>query len=673
MHKEEKISLSSAGLRNLIENCNQNALQNPAEEWQRGFARFFKAICVNRIGVNIPNYTICLTGLTTVGLGTPFSTVDTFVITDTPLDANRYRSIFSQIEEDISTVSLGSNPHHLPVNKEIRLSILCLTKEEFLEKITVAQNSELYIQAILNAVVIIGSPKRLFDLQDELKPLLVTSGDKSYADVASFLHGIVAYHDDNFENPFTNISHDIIRPVLATINGLSMEHKGCHLVDPRLIVRDLMTRGKMSLLEVEFLLAILDKISRLKWETDSKAGKNENVTRISLDLQALPKAIANIRTAVKQRLSVQDNIVRTNVDTRFTIVPTVKTDDIFNISEAALKVFSPPNINTSAGENNKEVVFQTQKFSINSTLFKLVERFDDLPINVLMNQYVKLIFSAIKDNILNQDQFKKWMAVMVRRCAHELVDTDGNLMPWVKTLLSKDNLYNSLPHSGKPEKINQIIVEAYFINIILRTLSADKKLADIASKTMNPKHPELSITFDILNTADKYFREIYENPNCLIHVQKDNYHGVLMILYPALNKLKEQIETALSTKKKLKTIERDLFTKYLGSTDKKNTCSGIVELLKNSFEGNHNFTAFANDFHQFMDSIVSFIDNFKQEAMQIKDLKDSAKQAKFVKTPEMFKVESRISQVCKLIIAVEDALFSKDIKVPNPQPSNGPH
>lgn len=651
---------------------------DPTQMWRILFTQFFQERCKKHLDKE-QKFTVCLTGPTTREMGTPFTTVDAFVIVDeTETNILAIKMAVEKVEADLALAAVHQNQLR-PSLVKIRMSTMCGTVEE-LSKQIILMNLESCINGIFGAVAVFGDQKRLFQLQEKLKTPFKDLDGKTVSSIASSFYNVaVSTFDGSLHSDVINFKTDIMRPLLAIIDGLRVEF-GCEeIVSPVQAIRTLRLKEAISPRVEDLLLQTLATVVKYKWQFDNDAKNMKDSIPYTTDIRRLIDAVAVLRAEAKKRIVITNTGVQFNPNKppTFDIDPANfrYQDRTFKKGESLLDILrhTDPMLKVLYHDDNKSVLIEHEKHTDKITdpqgtqLKGHVSRiFNNVDNAKHIDDYTELMFLAFDKDHLNEDKYMQWLNVFVPRCVNDLFDGQGQVKAEIKTLLnSNNNWYDRAVETLGEELVNKVILHSYFLNMSMGSLACNPKFQALSSGGMDDE--ELSINKKIKNFSEKYFEAFYDEKDILVKIQQKDYYHTLIQISEQINSLVALLHKEINNNEKpLSAHEKSVFNKYLTQQKDENGLAGIAfkvtSFLSSRAQPGKQHVSSA-EFNSYIDKILPWVNQIKEELLHLHVAKVSAQRKKIIHAPSFWAVPSRVSVVLDAIVKLQEQLGFQEAKV----------
>lgn len=649
---------------------NKDLLGRPCLLWQHLFSEFLRDVCQRHIILAGVNFTICLTGLTTRALGTPYTAIEGFIIAENADDVEKIKTIDDIVEVDLKEII--PKKYHLDGETKIKMTMLCGTKEQIHKKIENSPNVEPYLNAIFGALPILGNNKRLYELQKMLKSSVIINDGISYYDIACFFYSLAI---ENFDSCFNNrdaidFHRDILRPLMAIIDGLRFEFRCDELVIPDQIIRTLGLRGNISPQMETHLYKTIQRVMQLKWNLESNTNGKMDPLEIAGELKTLFHAVTILRAIMRNRVvkagkEIKFNVARPKVIALNNFKADKKESNTIEISD--------PILASLKDTINSENFLQIQRTAFVEPQFKihLSGIFNDLKYQEPLFSYISLLANAF-NTTLDEHKFYHWLHMIVRRCTQEIFDQKGELKSNIKDLLNSEfQWYEKLVAQVNIQQAGKIILHSFVLSHVIYPLVSSEIYKQMSSGVPNNNLPKSS-NVTIVKLLEKYFNELLVGGN-IEKLQMTNYHDILTRIYAQLKSLEIYIKAAIQNRKKpLLADEKNTFEFFLGNEKTMNKLSNMVFKIHSLLGQTKQVTT--EQFHECMDRLLPLLVTFTQTLARIRIEKQCKRSRAALVNSTFFTCKSRVDTVYQKLLTLEDLIMqgipaaANEVKFTNSKP-----
>ncbi len=643
----------------------------PGSNWQQFLTNFLKKMVYECTGADQPfdaehpdiphPFVYCLSGPVARGIGSPLSTIDAFVMIKDEQDKNiadqlaeRINAAMKKLNAELWMISQRTNENYLRQSVLVDSTKFCGTQEQLKKKMSGIPDS--YINAIFTAIPLVGDAQLLTNLQKNLKSSPIHS-DNIYADSISFFYGIsVVEFDGAVKGDMINLKNDIMRPVLAILDGLRLEFTLDDHLSPKNLIEALSLNKHISQDAARLFTLVLNRIGQLRWHLDMQKNNTQELIPITQEnIREIVDIVALLRAEAKTRVKIQDKKVFLNENRPKTFAIDKANapylDRIFTRDTQAFDLYVgtdiiPAHLQHELPQIAKNVAKANTAAGIATRIFNNIAHPQHLA------TYGESFFRCIDDGVLNKDKFNQWMNTVVCRCIHDLFDAEGNLKKSIVDIINKDNMYEKIVNDDGKETVNKNILFSYFMNpLFLNTVLIDQRYKDLSGGIDNVRP---SISRATQHYTNEYFDQNIKVPNVLLKdIHNVNYYVSLSTVLLVLDNIIIQFKNALN--EKLEEREARLYKQCLGTNADHYSLLGIMHSLRQYLQQHRGKFVSTEVFHDYRDRINFCFNSFLSN--------DNAKQLKLeLNKPKSFPLSlfSSASALNQLLEVVNKAQIDLD-------------
>lgn len=611
-----------------------NSLTAPGPTWQRFITNFLKRLIYESTGADRPfdaanpetphPFVYCLSGPAVKEIGSPQSTIDSFLILDDKINQDLVNTInvaITRLNAELQEISQKTNGNYLLPSVVINPRKLFGTQEQLIKKMR-DMPAESCINAIFTAIPLVGNHQLLNNLQAKLK-LQPIHSEKIYANTTSMFYGMsVVGFSGAVSGDKINLKNDIMRPVLAILDGLRLEFNLDDYLSPKNLIENLLSHQYISEDAARLFTFALNRIGQLRWHLDMQNLQTQELIPINQqNIRELVDVVALLRAEANKRVKIEGNKIILNE----------KRPSTFAIDRANApyldKMFKKDNqeFNLYVGTDiiPEYIKGQTSHIAKNAARADPAENAAGIASRIFneadhpkhLATYAESFFRCVDDGILNKDKFNQWLNIVLCRCIVDLFDVEGNLKKSIIEIINKDNAYDKMIQKDGQEMVNKNILFSYFMNpLFFNTVIPDRRFAEL-SGGMDSEKP--SITRATQQYINEYFNQKIKVPGVLLKdIRNTNYYVRLTTVLAVFDNIIVQIKNVLS--ERLDEREADLYKKYLGKDTDHDSLLGIIKSLREYLQQHRGKIVSTEVFHDYRDRIYVCLNKFIIEAVPLK-------------------------------------------------------
>lgn len=656
-----------------------NNLSVPGSNWQQFITNFLKKLIYEHTGADrlfdsanpeLPHpFVYCLSGPVIKGIGSPVSTIDSFVILDDKINKDLINSInlaITRLNAELQEISQKTNVNYLLPSVVINPRKLCGTQEQLIKKMR-EMPTESCINAIFTAIPLVGNHQLLNDLQAKLN-LQPIHSVKIYANTISMFYGMsVVGFGGAVSGDEINLKNDIMRPVLAILDGLRLEFNLDDYLSPKNLIEVLLSHQYISEDAARLFIFALNRIGQLRWHLDMQNIQTQELIPINQrNIREIVDVVAILRAEANKRLKIEGDKVYLNEKRPVTFaidkanVPYL--DKMFKQDSQAFDLYVgtdiiPEHLKSEIPRIAENVAKSNTPAGIASRIFNNIGHPRHLA------TYAESFFRCIDNGILNKDKFNQWMNSVVYRCVHDLFDAEGNIKKSIYDTININNAYDKLIEEDNKESINKNILFSYFMNpLFFNTVIPDRRFENLSGH-MDSDKPSISRTTQ--QYINEYFDQNIKIPHVLLKdIRNVNYCVGLSTILPVFDNVIVQFRNALD--EKLDERETNLYKKYLGKDTDHDSLLGIIKSLREYLQQHRGKVVSTEIFHDYRDRIYACLNKFINESKLLNE--ELAKPKSFFEN--MFSPTSELNKILSVVNKAQidmDEIAAEKIPVQAPR------
>lgn len=589
--------------------------------WKSFFTNFLKKM-INLYSVteqtcDPSKFTFCLAGPVVRSIGSPLSTIDAFVVLKDENNeelakklTERISTAMKKVEEELLAISKKTNTNYLRLSTvKITPTVFCGTAEQLITKMR-SMSTDSCINAIFTAIPLVGDPQILTNFHNKLfaSPICSTH---IYDNPVSFFYGVaVVEFDGAINRKAINLKNDIMRPVLAILDGLRLEFNLDVGISPEVIVKNLLNDKKISEDAVRLFTLVLNRIGQLRWYLDMQHRQTQELIPTEFEnINEIIQIVALLRGEASKRIKTEGNKIslHENRPATFAIdkANAPYLDRIFSQDNKAFDLYVatdiiPIHIKGELSQINKNISKANTAAGIATRYFNNIDNPKHLA------TYSESFFQCVQNSVLNKNKFNKWMNMVISRCVHDLFDEEGNLKKSIIDIVNINGMYDRIIAEVGKEDANKDILFSYFMNPLLgNTILLDQRYQDLKGDMESENN---------ISRATQQFTNEYFNRNIKIasvtikEIHNANYCNSLLKISTILETLVKQFRIAL--RYNLDEREVNLYLNCLGKESDHDSLLGICRSLNEYLDRNMRNPISTEVFHDFRDKIYHCLNNF---------------------------------------------------------------
>ena len=601
-----------------------NLSENPTLQWELSFIKFLSTHCISypilsKFDISKLPFALCLGGTYASGTATPYCALNIIVILKNENGFGVMDKFLAELIKNLSRIAdydkskLFNIPSHI-----VNAQYLCGTKEQLFQQLGKIEGNA-WIKQALSAIVIAGDNRLLHEFQSNLMKQRIYRNNKLYHHVSCFLYDEATKDCHRILNKDQiDIYEDIIEPIFLILYGLKNEFNLSTSVIIYDLISSLKDKGHITAdIEILFTRILIDA-GKLRWrihiDIKSAVDTLKIADKYKKEIGELINIVSILREEASKRIKKRENSVQAS--DKFSRCMNIDKQNLTDLPKKASARSSRMNIFDTTDEMKKYFHAHRTYFKLDltgSTEALASRLFNNVSTPEHFAGYIDCFFLCIHKGNIDKNKFYNWLWAAIRRCSHDIFDSEGKIKPDLAKYINQDNWYDLASKQIGREKLNKYILFSYFMNALFAGIVNEPRYIEKNEDSLlnGAEHPLL---FQAQIYINDFFNTHIYSQTVLRKIQEANYYTALVEVMACLDALSVKLKNVIN--KNINKAEKALYQKYLGDEQNINSIHGILfsinKLLTNR---NHkkDESISREEFHDYDTKIIHLLENFQKE------------------------------------------------------------